>query len=61
MCIRASPLAEHTGGKAPRPPMFNSHVLQRRVMLALKKNIDTRPHGKVVRKLKYYCDVLLRE
>jgi hypothetical protein len=30
-------------------------------MLALKKDIDTRPHGKLVRKMKYYCDVLLRE
>lgn len=39
----------------------NSYTLQRRVMLALKKDIHQRPHGKVVKRLKYYCDVLLRE
>ena len=43
------------------PPLFNKYVFQRRVMLALKKDIAKRPHGRVVKKLKYYCDVLLRE
>jgi hypothetical protein len=45
----------------PRPPVFNKYVLQRRVMLALKKDIGTRPHGKLIKRVKYYCDVLLRE
>ena len=49
------------GGKQPRPPLLNKYVFQRRVMLALKKNIATRPHGRVVKRIKYYCDVLLRE
>lgn len=48
-------------GKPPHPPLLNKYVLQRRVMLALKKNIATRPHGRVVKRIKYYCDVLLRE
>ena len=26
----------------------------------IKKDIHTRPHGAMVRKLRYYCDVLLR-
>ena len=39
----------------------NGYVLQRRVMLALKKNIRDRPHGRLVQRLRYYCNVLLRE
>jgi Sulfotransferase family len=39
----------------------NNYVLQRRIMLALKKDIRDRPHGKVLEKVRYYCNVLLRE
>lgn len=39
----------------------NSFMLQRRIMLALKKDIRQRPHGKLVERLRYYCNVLLRE
>jgi hypothetical protein len=56
-----APLSNGTAAKQPRPPLLNKYVFQRRVMLALKKNIDTRPHGKVIKRIKYYCDVLLRE
>ena len=59
--LHTEPMAEATGAAAPKPPLWNSHVLQRRVMLALKKDIDTRLHGRVIRRVKYYCDVLLRE
>jgi len=52
---------ERAGGTPPRKPVWNSYTLQRKVMLALKKDIHQRPHGKIVAKLKYYCDVLLRE
>jgi hypothetical protein len=52
---------ERAGGKAPKKPVLNSYTFQRRLMLALKKDIDRRPHGKVVRRIKYYCDVLLRD
>ena len=52
---------EEAGGNPPPTPVFNGYTFQRRVMLALQKDIDKRPHGKFVRKLKYYCDVLLRE
>ncbi|MGB5546815.1 MAG: sulfotransferase [Polyangiales bacterium] len=52
---------ELAGGAAAPKPARNSYTLQRRVMLALKKDIHSRPHGKLVKRLKYYCDVLLRE
>jgi len=55
------PLSSGKSGKQVRPPLLNKYVLQRRVMLALKKNIDTRPHGRLIKRIKYYCDVLLRE
>lgn len=45
----------------PKKPSLNSFMLQRRVMLALKKDIRQRPHGKLVERLRYYCNVLLRE
>ena len=44
-----------------KKPKTNSFVLQRRIMLALKKDIRQRPHGKLVERLRYYCNVLLRE
>ena len=47
-------------GNPPQTPL-NSYTFQRRVMLALKKDIHQRPHGKMIKRIKYYCDVLLRE
>ncbi|MBW1809255.1 MAG: sulfotransferase [Deltaproteobacteria bacterium] len=41
--------------------MFDSYRLKRKVFLGLRKNIQRNQFGKAVRKLKYYCDVLLRE
>ena len=52
---------ELCGGVAPPKPALNRYTFQRRVMLALKKDIHQRAHGKVVKRIKYYCDVLLRE
>ena len=52
---------EEAGGVAPPRPAINAYTLQRKVMLALKKDIHTRPHGRLVKRLRYYCDVLLRE
>jgi hypothetical protein len=54
------PVEAARGGAAPKPPR-NSYTLQRRIMLALKKDIHKRPHGRLVKRVKYYCDVLLRE
>jgi hypothetical protein len=55
-----APVAQ-AGDSAPPKPARNSYTFQRRVMLALKKDIHRRPHGKLVKRVKYYCDVLLRE
>lgn len=52
---------EGAGGVAPPKPVLNAYTLQRKVMLFLKKDIHERAHGKLVKKLRYYCDVLLRE
>ncbi len=40
---------------------WNSYVLQRRILLALRKDIHDRPLGRMLRRVRYYCDVLLRE
>ena len=52
---------EDVGSAAPPKPVLNRYTFQRKVMLALKKDIATRPHGALVRRIRYYCDVLLRE
>jgi hypothetical protein len=52
---------EAAGGGPALKPARNSYTFQRRVMLALKKDIHNRAHGKIVKRVKYYCDVLLRE
>jgi hypothetical protein len=55
-----APIEMAGGAPAPKPAR-NSYTFQRRVMLALKKDIHSRPHGKLVKRVKYYCDVLLRD
>jgi Sulfotransferase family len=52
-------LAE-TGAAAPKPAM-NAYTVQRKIMLALKKDIHHRPHGALIKRVRYYCDVLLRD
>jgi len=52
---------EAAGGSPAPKPTRNSYTFQRRVMLALKKDIHNRAHGRIVKRVKYYCDVLLRE
>lgn len=58
---RAFEALAQAGGAPPAKPVLNAYTLQRKIMLALKKDIHHRPHGKLVKKLRYYCDVLLRE
>ncbi len=52
---------ERSGGTAPPRRVLNRYTLQRRIFLALRHRIDERPHGKLVRRVRYYCDVLLRQ
>jgi hypothetical protein len=49
------------GGAPPPRPAMSAYTLQRKVMLALKKDIHQRPHGALLKRVRYYCDVLLRE
>ena len=56
------PLERASGQALPyKRPGLNGYVLQRRVMLALKKDIHERPLGRLVQRVRYYCNVLLRE
>lgn len=52
---------EQTSEVEPPKRVWNSYTMQRKVLLTLKKNIHDRPHGKVIKRVRYYCDVLLRE
>lgn len=52
---------ERAGSYAKPKPVLNAYTFQRKVMLALKKDIHERAHGKLIKKVRYYCDVLLRE
>lgn len=49
------------GGAPPPRPVLSSYTIQRKVLLALKKDIHHRPHGALLKRVRYYCDVLLRE
>lgn len=40
---------------------LDSYRLQRKVFLRLRRNIHHNRFGRLVRRLRYYCDVLLRE
>lgn len=55
-----APVAQASGGSY-KPPKANNYIWQRRIMLALKRDIRARPHGKMLEKVRYYCNVLLRE
>ena len=60
------PLDRVRGETQPGPEkslrwQLNPYRLQRKVLLSLRKDIHTSNFGKAVRKVRYYCDVLLRE
>jgi len=56
-----APLAAAGGGKAPSS-VLNKYTVQRRVMLALRKGVNGTSGGQAaVRRLRYYCDVILRD
>lgn len=38
----------------------NRFMMERKILIALRRNIHTRPHGKWVQSLRRFCDVLLR-
>lgn len=61
--LLAPALAARANAKAPphAKAKLSNFLLQRRVFLALKKDIHKRPHGRVLERVRYYCNVLLRE
>jgi hypothetical protein len=51
-------------GEAPKKDRrwsWNSYRIKRKIFMILRKNIHTNSFGKAVKRMKYYCDVLLRE
>lgn len=57
------PVAAAVGTSPPKDLkwMLDSYRLKRRVFLALRKDIHQNRLGRLLRRVKYYCDVLLRE
>ena len=56
-----APLEAGAQRPPPKPPR-NDYTFQRRVMLAARAQVSARPAAKkAVRRLRYYCDVLLRD
>lgn len=52
------------GAPAPKRDfkwMLDTYRLKRKVFLSLRKNIHENAFGRTVKKVKYFCDVLLRE
>jgi hypothetical protein len=52
---------QNGGARGYKKPKLNNFMFQRKVMLALKKDIEHRPHGRLLKRVRYYCNVLLRE
>ncbi len=42
------------------PPGWSRYLLERKVLLSLRRDIDRRPHGRLLLRLRDLCDVLLR-
>lgn len=50
-------------GAQPKAPkrVLNRYTLQRRILLWMKKDIEHSLRGRLIRRVKYYCDVILRD
>lgn len=44
----------------PKEKKWDNWSAQRRLLVWLRRDIHSRPHGAIVEKIRYYCDVLLR-
>ena len=51
---------EQVGAQVTKRSPFNSYQLKRQVLLQVRKNINDNVLGSTLRKVRYYCDVLLR-
>ncbi len=55
------PLEQVSGpGQKPKKPPLDMFQLQRKALLLLRRNIHNNTFGKVVKKIRFACDVLLR-
>ena len=52
--------AARGAARPARPPLFDRYRLQRKVLVALRRNIDHNAFGRAVRRVRMACDVLLR-
>jgi hypothetical protein len=52
--------AQKAGAPPPRPPLLDRYRLERKVLVALRRNIQTNAFGRVVKRVRLICDVLLR-
>lgn len=52
---------EGAGDRKPKKRIRTSYTWKRRVLMALRKNVHERPHGRLLERLRYYCDVILRD
>ena len=43
-----------------RPPLFDRYRLQRKALVMLRRNIHHNAFGRVVKRVRLFCDVLLR-
>lgn len=43
-----------------RKQEWSRYVLTRKLLIWLRRDIQNRPHGKIIRKIRFFCDVLLR-
>lgn len=53
-------LAAAPGGGAPKPRSWGRYALQRRLLVRLRRNIHHNAFGRLVRRIRFACDVLLR-
>jgi hypothetical protein len=57
----ASAAGQANGSGTGSLPALSTYRLKRQLMLALKRDIHENQFGKMVKKVRYYCDVLLRD
>lgn len=46
--------------RAPKPPFFDRYRLQRKALVMLRRNIQENAFGRIVKRVRLVCDVLLR-
>jgi hypothetical protein len=54
--LEAADPAKFKAGKAK----WDNWATQRRILVWLRRDIHNRPHGELIKKVRFYCDVLLR-